>query len=92
MVEKFPTLTFKFNCEEEQGWGVEFEGTDGELMVADEWDIPESHADFKARDNVDGCACAHYSDEPDEWYDDCPDNPKKIAEAVQAFEDISELI
>jgi len=91
MVEQFPTLHFEFHCEEEQGWGVEFAGENGELFVVKEWDVPNSHADYKDRDNEDGCACAQGWDYED-WYDDCPDNPNKTAEAVQAFEDISELI
>ena len=91
MVEKFPTLAFSFECEEEQGWGVEFAGENGELFVVREWDVPNSHADYKDRDNEDGCACAQGWDYED-WYDDCPDNPKKTAEAIEAFEDISELI
>jgi hypothetical protein len=91
MVEKFPTLMFTFECEEEQGWGVEYAGEDGELSVVREWDVPNSHADYVERDNEDGCACAQDWDAED-WYDDCPNNPKKTEEAVQAFEDISELI
>jgi hypothetical protein len=90
MVEQHPELNFEFYCEEEQGWGVEYVGENGELSVSDEWNIPESHSDYKDRDNLDGCNCNNY--EPDEWFDDCPDNPKQVEQAVQAFEDISELI
>jgi hypothetical protein len=93
MVEQHPKLQFEFYCEEEQGWGVEYANTDdGELYVVKEWDIPESHADYKERDNLDGCNCNNYADEPEEWFDDCPDNPLKVDQAVQAFDDISELI
>jgi hypothetical protein len=93
MVEQHPKLQFEFFCEEEQGWGVKYANTDdGELYVVKEWDIPESHAEFIEADNVDGCACAHYPDEPDEWFEDCPNGVKEVAEAVQAFDDISELI
>ena len=91
MVEQFPTLNFKFYCEEEQGWGVEYVGEDGELSVSDEWDIPQSHADYVSRDNEDGCACAQGWDYED-WYDDCPDNPKKTEEAVSEIEEISEMM
>jgi hypothetical protein len=92
MVEQHPKLQFEFYCEEEQGWGVEYANTDdGELYVVKEWDIPDSHADYIERDNLDGCICA-YEEDSEEWYDDCPNNPKEVAEAVQAFEDISELI
>ena len=92
MVEQHPELEFEFYCEEEQGWGVEFVGINGELSVSDEWDIPNSHADYEKRDNLDGCNCNNYADEPDEWFDDCPDNPKSVEQAVQQMEDISELI
>jgi hypothetical protein len=91
MVEQFPTLNFKFYCEEEQGWGVEFVGEDGELSVSDEWDIPQSHADYVSRDNEDGCACAQGWDEED-WYDDCPNNKKATEKAVSEIEEISEML
>lgn len=91
IVEQHPELSFDIYCEEEQGWGVEFSGEDGELSVSREWDVPNSHADHEALDRADSCIC-NYEEDSDEWYDDCPNNPKEVAEAVQAFEDISELI
>lgn len=99
MVEQHPELSFEFYCEEEQGWGVKYASENGELSVVEEWDIPDSHADYVARDNADGCSCAHYSDEPEEWYEDCPDREERLAqeakkteEVIQKFEDISEMI
>jgi hypothetical protein len=78
MVQQHPTLDFDFSCEEEQGWGVEFCSSDGEedgeersLIETKSWDIPESHADYVERDNLDGCNCA-YSEDEEDWYDDCP--------------------
>ena len=71
MVAEFPTLEFDFHCEEEQGWGATFAGKDGELSLVEEWDIPNSHADYVDRDNPDGCNCA-WNDDKDDWYDDCP--------------------
>jgi len=92
MVQQHPELHFEFYCEEEQGWGVEFESSDdGELMVTNEWDIPSSHADWVKLDREDSCTCS-YNDDPDDLYDDCPTNPKATEEAVQAFDDISEMI
>lgn len=41
MVKQHPDLHFYFFCEEEQGWGVEYESSDGELVTVQEWDIPE---------------------------------------------------
>jgi hypothetical protein len=74
MVEAHPTLTFSIHCEEEQGWGVEYEGVDGELIVLDQWDIPESHADYDKRGNE--CQCA-WNDE-EYWFDDCPQPENKV--------------
>jgi hypothetical protein len=93
MVEQHPELGFEFHNEEEQGWGVEYEGTDGELSVVKEWDIPESHKDYE--DLGQDCrGCENYADseDQDDLYDDCPDNKKATEEAVQQMEDISELI
>lgn len=91
MVEQHPELEFEFYCEEEQGWGVEFLGSDGELSITNEWDIPSSHADWVKLDREDSCACA-YADDEEDMYDDCPSNKKATAEAVEAFEMVSDLI
>ena len=98
MVEQHPELTFEFDCEEEQGWGVRYVSEDGELIVAEEWDIPDSHADYKARDNEDGCRCS-WDDDAEDWFDDCPNKAEKVGElveqteqVVEKFEDISEMI
>lgn len=98
MVEQHPELSFEFHCEEEQGWGVRFVSEDGELIVAEEWDIPNSHTDYKERDNEDGCVCS-WEEDPEEWYDDCPDKAEAVGkqveqteQVVEKFEDISEMI
>lgn len=70
MIEQHPRLHFKFECEEEQGWGVEYESFNGNLSVVKEWDIPSSHADYVERDNEDGCVC-NWEEDRDEWFDDC---------------------
>lgn len=77
MVKQHPELTFDFHCEEEQGWGGTYYGTDGSLETTKTWDIPDSHADYVARDNEDGCMCSHYEDE-DDWYKDCPRETKEF--------------
>lgn len=99
MVEQHPDLSFEFVCEEEQGWGVEYAGEDGELSVVREWDIPNSHTDYVERDNEDGCVCSWDEDDPENWYDDCPNKAEAVAklhattdEVVAKFEDISEMI
>lgn len=71
MVEQHPELRFEFWCEEEQGWGANFVGENGELSETESWDIPNSHSDYVARDREDSCICSFYDDEED-WYEDCP--------------------
>ncbi len=82
MVEQHPELTFHFECEEEQGWGAEFAGTEGNLSMTTEWDIPNCHADYVARDREGSCNCQHYEDEND-WYDDCPDKNKEFEVVIR---------
>lgn len=77
MAEQHPTLSFSFGCEEEQGWGAEFSGKDGVVYEDKSWDIPQSHADYVAKDDEDGCVCARDDDESD-WYKDCPRDSKEF--------------
>lgn len=84
MVEQFPKLEFEFWWEEEQGFGGEAIGSEGFFSETDSWDIPESHADYVLRDNLDGCIC-HWEDDQDEWYKDCPrDEAEPDPKAEQA--------
>jgi len=71
MVDQHRELRFEFWCEEEQGWGSTYVGENGEVEETHSWDIPNSHADYVAKDDVDGCVCSHFDDE-EEWYEDCP--------------------
>lgn len=71
MAEQHPTLSFTLGSEEEQGWGAEYSARDGEVYLDKEWDIPQSHADWVAKDDEDGCVCARDDDKSD-WYSDCP--------------------
>ncbi len=69
MVRQHPELEFEFHNTEEQGWGVVYEGKDGELEVVREWNIPESHQDWvDAGQDCPRCAWEETAD----WYDDCP--------------------
>lgn len=70
MVRQHPELTFYVFCQEEQGWGREYEGKNGVLTVLDDWDIPQSHADCEERKVT--CAC-EWAEEPTNYYPDCPD-------------------
>jgi len=60
-------IAFEWYAEEEQGWGVEYEFNGHNLILVNDWDIPNSHGDYKAlgRD----CVC-EFDDEL--RYDDCP--------------------
>lgn len=73
IAQQHPEIEMDIQYEEEQGWGGEiiklFDLT--ELSVVREWDIPNSHADYVARDNEDGCICG-WEENPKNWYKDCP--------------------
>lgn len=69
---KYPELNLTLGFEEEQGWGGELQSDEeGGVIQTEEYDIPESHADYVARDREDSCNCAWADDESD-WYNDCP--------------------
>lgn len=82
MVEQFQELDFGIWWEEEQGFGAELETTTTDegkaLVVIEEWDIPDSHADYSKKDDLDSCRCA-WEDNPHEWYDDCEDREETLA-------------
>ena len=69
MVEQHPNLQFEFTNVEEQGWGVVFEGKNGELEEVRSWDIPSSHAEWE--ENGTECPRCPWEDESD-CYEDCP--------------------
>ena len=86
MVEQHPELSFTFGCEEEQGWGAEFSGTNGKLSLIKEWDIPESHADWVALGREDSCMCG-WGD--DNTFPDCPSARKQYRVVVQYAYNVS---
>ena len=73
--EQYPTLNFDYEYEEEQGWGGSCTFLGGEDIACDEYDIPESHADYKERDKE--CQC-EWDDTPEYWYQDCPVDTTKF--------------
>ena len=79
MVEQHPDLEFEFHNTEEQGWGVVFEGKNGELEETRSWDIPESHQDWI--DLGEECQRCGYGDQ-DYLFDDCPRVDASANEAV----------
>lgn len=91
MVAEHPNLEFKMNCVEEQGWGAEYEGVDGELTLTDEWDIPQTHEEMMKRQGY--CDCEHYdASDPEEreyLYDDCPSMNLDTEDAVRILEEVN---
>lgn len=95
--EQYPDSTITLWYEEEQGWGGKIAFENGEENEIEEWDVPDSHEDYKSRDKADQCVCGWETD-VEEWYDDCPDKAEQMKalleeteQAVEKFEDISEL-
>ena len=71
MASQYPTLDFSIRFLEEQGWGGEIEGSDGEMCVVKEWDIPVTHEE--RMEYVGYCHCEEMRDDEAEYmYDDCP--------------------
>jgi hypothetical protein len=64
---QYPTLTFDYSYEEEQGWGGEYKMRNSLIRDAKVWDIPGSHADYE---NI-GRPCVCEYDEA-AAYEDCP--------------------
>lgn len=83
-----PELEITLRYEEEQGWGGEIYWDKTGSTVVEEWDIPDSHADYVKRDDVDGCTCSREED-TNEWYDDCPG--KKVVIELFAKRDVTQL-
>ena len=83
-----PELEITLRYEEEQGWGGEIYWDKTGSTIVEEWDIPDSHADYVKRDDVDGCACSREED-TNEWYDDCPG--KKVVIELFAKRDVTQL-
>lgn len=71
MTEQHPELSFDFEWEEEQGWGGKALGQNGIYTNTENWDIPNSHADYIALGRSDSCNCNHNNDQ-EYWFADCP--------------------
>ena len=92
MVEQHPELDFDFDSEEEQGWGAKYTSSDADdedeqgkptksLIMTEEWDVPNSHADYVERGRE--CWACESGNDQDEMYDDCPDKNKEYKVIVQ---------
>jgi hypothetical protein len=83
-----PEVEITLDYEEEQGWGGKIYWDSTGSSVLEEYDSPNSHADYVKRDNVDSCNCAN-SEDTDDWYDDCPG--KKTTIELFAKRDVTQL-
>ena len=72
--EKYPSLEFDYEYEEEQGWGGSALWQNGELVGGEEYDIPTSHFDYEKRGRE--CSCSE-GEEIDWAYSDCPVDTEK---------------
>ncbi len=71
MVAQYPTLEFTVRFLEEQGWGGEALGMNGEFSITDEWDIPCTHEERML--HIGYCWCEEMrDDEVEDMFDDCP--------------------
>ena len=71
MVAQYPTLEFTVRFLEEQGWGGEAYGANGEFGITDEWEIPETHEERMM--HIGYCHCEEMrKDEYEYMYKDCP--------------------
>ena len=71
ITEQFPDLTFCLEYIEEQGWGGELTGVDGEVSQTNQWEIPVTHEE--ALNRLGYCSCIGW--EPQ--YKDCPKSSEK---------------
>jgi hypothetical protein len=85
MAEQHPELTFEIWSEEEQGWGAEYHAENGNIVLTKEWDIPDCHADYVAKDEEDNCVCS-WNEDQDEWYSDCPRPQKFFVRVTKVYE------
>lgn len=91
--EQYPTLDFDYEYEEEQGWGGSATFKAGEEIASDEYDIPSSHADYKALERE--CQC-EYND-IEYAFEDCPVDTTKFKwdtelEQWQEMSDLSDTL
>ena len=78
MLRQHPDLHFTWRCVEEQGWGVEYESWNNDLMVTKEWDVPDSHAEWISTDQECGrCMWADLGIDED-LYEDCPQSISQV--------------
>ena len=71
MVAQYPSLSFTVRFLEEQGWGGQAVGNNGELAIIKEWDIPCTHEE--RMEYIGYCWCEEMREDESEYmYEDCP--------------------
>ena len=70
LIKQYPNLEFNVWSEGEESEAVEIVGVNG-TSTQTNYESPNCHADWEARDMLDSCWCNHYDDDS-EWYEDCP--------------------
>lgn len=71
----YPSLSFDYEYEEEQGWGGSILFENGEIISQNSYDIPASHADYQNHPFRE-CNCETDYD-PAYWFVDCPIDTNK---------------
>lgn len=70
LISQYPNLMFEIWSEGEEGEAIEFKGHAASIS-RNEYEAPNSHADYVSRDNEEGCRC-NWDEEVEDWYSDCP--------------------
>jgi hypothetical protein len=89
MASEHPNLVFSITCVEEQGWGVEYESVDGELITTDEWDIPDNHEDSMRRTQNCICEWVDPIEDRDQLWEDCPSRNLDTEDAIRILEEVN---
>jgi len=76
LINQYPSLEFNIWSEGEESEAVEIIGTGGTFTQTN-YESPNCHADWEARDMLDSCWCVQYESES-EWYDDCPRDEQDV--------------
>jgi len=80
LIKEYPELEFNIWSEGEESEAVELVGVSG-VVTQTNYEAPNSHADWDARDNLDSCWCNNYENE-DDWYEDCPRETLQVYKVV----------
>lgn len=79
MAAQFPELEISVTYTEEQGWGGEGVGMDGEFSITEEWDIPSTHEEMMERQGY--CYCDPFGES---YFSDCPTDKSSAEQGSEA--------